>query len=105
MFLVDGHGTLVTRPLSNLLLAGCTRERILELAQGAGFLIDERPLQRAELATAAECFVTSATYLVAPVLSVDGRMIADGKAGPVTRRLQRLYCAYIAGEGSACADM
>lgn len=105
VFLVDGHGTLVTRPLSNLLLAGCTRERILELAQGAGFLIDERPIQQAELATAAECFVTSATYLIAPVLSVDGRAIADGKAGLVTRRLQRLYCAYIAGEGRACADM
>lgn len=95
VFLVDAYGTLVTRPLSNRLLAGCTRERILDLAQGAGFSIEERPIRRAELVTATECFVTSATYLIAPVLTIDGVSIANGQIGPITRTLQRLYCNYM----------
>lgn len=95
VFLMDTYRTLVTRPLSNRFPAGCTRDHILDLARGAGFSIEERPIQRAELATATECFVTSATYLITPVLTIDGVSIANGQIGPITGMLQRLYCNYM----------
>ncbi|GBR43973.1 aminotransferase class IV [Neokomagataea thailandica] len=95
VFLVDANGTLITRALSNHLLAGCTRARILDLAQNIGLTVEDRPIQLTEFVTAAECFVTSATYLIAPILTVDGVIIKDGKAGPITRLLQNKYCDYI----------
>ena len=96
VFMVDTQGSLITRPLSNLLLAGCTRERVLTLAQNAGLTLQERPIRPEELPQAAELFVTSATYLIAPVLSVDGIKINNAVIGPKTRQLQKLYLNYIA---------
>ncbi len=90
-FIVTREGEIVTRPLSNTILPGCTRQAVLRLAQERALRLVERAFSVDEAYAAAECFFTSATAFVMPVVTLDGKAIADGKPGPATRRLRELY--------------
>ena len=92
-FIVTKSQEIVTRPLSSALLPGCTRQAILALAQERRMTIVERAFTIEEACAAAECFFTSATAFVMPVVSLDGRTIGQGRPGPATRRLRELYIA------------
>ena len=91
--IVTRAGTLVTRDLGRALLPGITRASVLDLARGAGIACEERAFSPAEARSAAECFITSATSFVLPVVRIDGAPVGDGRPGPVTRRLRGLYVA------------
>ena len=91
VFIVTRDGEIVTRPLSTALLPGCTRKAVLRLAHETGMKIVERAFSIEEACAAAECFFTSATAFVMPVVSVDGRMIGAGKPGQATLRLREIY--------------
>ena len=58
---------------------------------GAGIACQARGYTLPQLYTAQEAFVTGTMGGLAPVLSVDGRVIGDGTPGPVTKRLTALY--------------
>ena len=90
-FIVTKADEIVTRPLSNALLPGCTRQAILALARERGMKLVERAFTVEEAFGAAECFFTSATAFVMPVVALDGRTIGEGRPGPATRRLRELY--------------
>lgn len=90
-FIVTKAGEIVTRPLSTALLPGCTRQAVLALADERDMRLVERAFTVEEACAAAECFFTSATAFVMPVVSLDGRTIGEGKPGPATRRLRELY--------------
>ena len=92
-FIATKADEIVTRPLSNALLPGCTRQAILALARERGMKLVERAFTIEEACEAAECFFTSATAFVMPVVSLDGRTIGQGRPGPATRRLRELYIA------------
>lgn len=92
-FIVTRDRTLVTRPLSTALLPGITRASVLKLASEANLTIDERLIPVADAYEATEAFYTSASAFVMPVIEIDGRRIADGTPGPLTRRLRELYLA------------
>ncbi len=100
VFLVDGTGRLVTHPADRRILGGITRAVVLELARAAGIPVEERPFRVEELATAREAFLTGTTSLVLPVVRVEDRTVGDGRPGPVTRLLGRLYA-----EHSGLADL
>jgi branched-chain amino acid aminotransferase len=89
-------GRLVTPALATGLLAGITRQRVMELARGAGLEAEEGDLRPDEVRAAAEAFITSSIRGVMPVATVDGRAIGDGKPGPATRRLMELYAGFLA---------
>jgi D-alanine transaminase len=91
LWIVTGAGELVTRGLSPAILGGITRAGVIALAAGAGLTIAERAVTREEVVKAAEVFTTSAGAMISPVTHVDGHAIGDGKPGPVTRLVQRLY--------------
>lgn len=91
--IVTGAGALVTRGLGRALLPGITRASVLDLARGAGIACEERAFTPAEARSAAECFITSATSFVLPVVRIDGAAVGDGRPGRVTRRLRDLYVA------------
>lgn len=93
-FIVTGAGTIVTRPLSTALLPGITRQAVLGLAAEAGLALEERPFTVEEAYAAAEAFYTSASAFVMPVVAIDGRILGDGRPGPLTRRLRALYFAF-----------
>ena len=97
VFLVK-RGTLLT-PHGDSCLPGITRGVVMELATHTGIPLYERNISIAEVYSADEMFTTGTMGELAPVLAVDGRVIGEGAAGPVTRRLQALYRQRTAGEG------
>ena len=76
--------------------------------RAAAGLVVRHQLQRGRLHppalyNASEVFVTGTMGGLAPVISVDGRSIGDGAAGPVTKQLTELYANLSAGTGTAVA--
>lgn len=97
-FIVTADRRIVTRPLSTAVLPGITRAAVLKLVERHALHLDERPFTAAEAFQAAEAFLTSASSLVTPVVKIDGQTIGDGKPGPLTRDLRRLYLELAASE-------
>jgi len=93
VFLARG-GALLTPPLSAGILAGITREVVLELLPGLGIPFGERPLHLEELLSADEAFMTSTTREVVPVRQVDEAPVGNGRPGPLTRRVMKAFGAY-----------
>jgi D-alanine transaminase len=90
-WIVDTAGRLITRELSHSILSGITRAGVMDLLKGSGIELVERAFTPDEVRGAAEAISTSAGAMVAPVVMIDGQPVGDGKPGPVTRRIQRLY--------------
>lgn len=87
------QGALITRPLSNEVLAGVTRSVILDLASAHNIPVVERPFTVAEAMSAHELFITSATSFVLGAVKIDDAVIGGGGVGPVTQRIRELYIA------------
>jgi len=85
------NGELRTAAKSNYILHGVTREVVLELAAQLGIPSVEGPIPVDRLYTADEVFITGTTFGVAPIVSVDGKTIGDGRPGPVAARLHDAY--------------
>jgi D-alanine transaminase len=83
--------TVITRPLSNRILAGCTRRALFRLSQEHGVKIEERLFTPEEAYAADEAFLTSASQFVMPIVEIDGRRIGGGQPGPVSRKLRELF--------------
>jgi len=90
-FIITKEGRIIVRPLSHAILPGITRQSLLRLSNEAGIALEERLFTVEEAYEAAEAFLTSASNFVLPVVSIDGRPVADGKPGPLTKRLRELY--------------
>ena len=88
---IVSKGSVITKPLSNLILPGIRRRTLLEIAELAGIQVVERPFTIAEALGADEAFVSSATTIVTGVISIDSHKIANGKPGPITMQLRNLY--------------
>jgi branched-chain amino acid aminotransferase len=88
-------GRLLTPPLSCGLLAGITRELLLEIAVAEGVPHEERVLYPADLQSADEMFVTSTLKDLAPVVTLDGAPVGTGRPGPMTQALLKAYRARI----------
>lgn len=85
------NGVALTPRLNAGLLAGITREFILEVADDAGVPVKNAVVSEEDLFAADEVFLTSTTREVVPIVRVDERVIADGMPGPLTRRLLEVY--------------
>ncbi|HWC64316.1 MAG TPA: aminotransferase class IV, partial [Rhizomicrobium sp.] len=90
-WIVDEKGELITRDLSRAILPGVTRAIILEAARDAGLTVRERKFTIAEAKKAREAFQSSASGAAVPVVHIDDAPVADGKPGPLTRRIRELY--------------
>jgi len=95
-------GIIVTPPKGADLLPGITRDLVLELAAEAGLPHREADISVDQLKSADEVWLTSSTKEVMPVTLLDGRPVADGRPGPVWRRMTALYqdCKVRLREGS-----
>ncbi|HUH13382.1 MAG TPA: branched-chain amino acid transaminase [Longimicrobiales bacterium] len=96
LFLVR-DGALITPILDGTSLRGITRDTILVLAREAGLEVREEPVPRESLYTADELFFTGTAAEVTPIRSVDRIPVGEGRAGPVTLRLQRAYMDAVKG--------
>jgi len=93
------HGKLLTPSPQDGALEGITRGTVLELAGEAGIAAAETRLTRYDIYTADECFVTGTGAELMPVTEADGRMVGDGKPGPITRKLTEAFQALVRHEG------
>jgi D-alanine transaminase len=103
LFLVRG-GQISTPPKSDLLLAGITRDLVLELAATQGLAWEERLIAPEELAPADEIWLSSSTRELLPVTRLDGRPIANGRPGPIWHRMNAYYQDYKAQMRSGMDD-
>lgn len=88
---VGKAGRLRTPPLDAGILAGITRDLVLELAHTLGIEVRQEPLRPDDLFGADEAFITSTLKEVTPIARVGERTIGAGKPGELTRRLQAAY--------------
>lgn len=84
-------GKVITRGLSNNILAGCTRRALFRLAQEHHVVIEERSFTAEEAYDADEAFLTSASNFVMPIVEIDGKRVGGGQPGPLTRKLRELF--------------
>lgn len=80
-------GMVMTAPEGPRILSGVTRAVVLELARQKGLPVQECCIAQAELYGADEVFLTGTTVEVLAVVRVDGKVIKDGRPGPITQRL------------------
>lgn len=91
-------GKLITPPPSSNILVGITRGTVMTLARDElGLEVVERDIDRTELYTCEECFMTGTAAHVTPVVELDRRPIGDGGMGPISRDLVKLYFDIITG--------
>ncbi len=86
-------GTLKTPPAYSGILRGVTRDAVLDLAREATYGVEEVPLNRYDLYTANEVFLTGTAAEVIGVTKLDARTIGTGVPGPVTKELARRFKA------------
>jgi branched-chain amino acid aminotransferase len=92
------NGRLVTP--GERVLHGITRQKTIALAEKTA-PVDVRNLQRHELFSADEVFITSSNRLIVPIVQVNEQRIADGKPGKRTRELMEAFSAYTAALAAA----
>jgi branched-chain amino acid aminotransferase len=76
------------------MLEGITRRTVMEMAQSLGLQVQVRPVSASEFRGADEAFISSSGGGVLPVTRVDGKYVADGAIGPITRKLSDTYWAW-----------
>jgi len=81
------NGVLVTPPTYIGILEGVTRNAVMDLARQKGIPVEEKVFTLHDVYNADECFLTGTAAEVIPTVMVDGRVIADGKPGRMTREL------------------
>jgi branched-chain amino acid aminotransferase len=94
LFAVQG-GRVLTPPLTSGCLEGVTRGVLLELAPRLGIAMEERTLTPGDLRGAEEMFISSTNRNLLGVGALEDHVFA-GAPGPVTRRLEEAFAAYVA---------
>jgi D-alanine transaminase len=98
-FILTQNDVLVTRQNSSSILPGCTRKAVVKLAEERQLRVEERPFTIEEALAAKEAFITSASTFVQPVVSIDGKAVANGKPGPMATRLREIYIEFARATG------
>lgn len=81
---------IATPPLSNFILPGTVRNHLIQLLKAHNIEVAERPIQKPELFSAQEVFITSTTREALGVVSIDKEKIGNGTIGPLTKYSREL---------------
>jgi D-alanine transaminase len=99
-FILTQDDVIVTRQNGSEILPGCTRKAVVKLAEERQLRVEERAFSVDEALKAKEAFITSASLFVQPVVSIDGKTVADGKPGPMATRLREIYVDFARATGT-----
>ncbi|MBT7645952.1 MAG: hypothetical protein HN768_02745, partial [Rhodospirillaceae bacterium] len=83
-------GRLLT-PKARFVLAGISRETVIELARSLGLAADEADIDLFDAYNADECFLSSTSLCMVPVATINGRRIGKSTPGPITQQLTDAY--------------
>ncbi len=91
-------GVIYTPPSSNSILPGITRHCIFQMAKDLNIRINQHLIPRETLYIAEEVFFTGTAAEITPITLIDQITIANGKRGPITKKLQDVFFGIINGE-------
>ena len=97
LFLVR-DGQILTPSATSSILAGITRNTVMQLAARLGLTVEERSIPREMLYLADELFFTGTAAEITPIRSVDRIDIGTGRCGPVTKQLQDAFFGLFSGD-------
>ncbi|MFW6096434.1 MAG: aminotransferase class IV [Chloroflexota bacterium] len=78
------------------MLEGITRKVILELIQEAGIQLQLQAPRLEDVPLLDEAFLSSSSRGLAPVREIDGKVVGDGRPGPITKQLMLAYDEFVA---------
>ena len=90
-WIISRDGKLITHPLGHDILPGITRSVVIDVITAQGLSFEERIFTVEEAYAAREAFITSASQIVLPVVSIDGRPVGNGAPGLIASALRRDY--------------
>jgi branched-chain amino acid aminotransferase len=91
-------GVIYTPSVSESILEGITRDSIIKVARDMGYTVIEKEISRSELISADEVWMTGTAAEIAPVTSVDGRIVGDGKPGEVSSKIHAKFHEIVTGK-------
>jgi branched-chain amino acid aminotransferase len=103
IFMVS-NGAVLTPPLSSSILAGITRDSVIQICHELGITIKERSIQRAALYVADELFFSGTAAEITPIRSVDRITVGAGGRGEITEKIQKAFFEITKGERKAPGD-
>ncbi|MCF7936623.1 MAG: branched-chain-amino-acid transaminase [Synergistales bacterium] len=98
IFLVKDGVVRTPHPAAGI-LNGITRKAVMDRAVELGYQVEEDFMNRFDIYTADEIFLTGTAAEVIPVVEVDARPVGDGTPGPIARRLRGAFQEMVSSEG------
>ncbi len=92
------NGVLYTPGLQSDILLGVTRDSVIQIARDLGREVVEKTLSVNELLSADEAFFSGTFAEIAPIREVSHFTIGDGKVGPITKEVSKMYYRAVHGE-------
>ena len=80
------------------ILPGITRSVLVDLVKGH-FDLDVREIQKDELSSMDEVFISASNKEIVPIIQVDNIVIGDGQPGPRTQKVMQLFRDYTTAYG------
>jgi branched-chain amino acid aminotransferase len=87
----------VLTPHERYVLAGLSRHTVIDIARGLRISLREADIDLYDAYVADEAFITSTSWCLVPVKSINGKAMAAGTWGPVTRALSEGYKLRLGG--------
>jgi len=98
------HGQIFTPPTTAGALQGITRSVVFDIAGESDIKVIEADFTRHDIFVADECFLTGTAAEIVPVVKADGRIIGNGKPGPITTRIIARFREMIHQTGTPIFD-
>jgi branched-chain amino acid aminotransferase len=99
-FFMMRDGVASTPHTSSDILESITRSTVIDLLRESGVEVQERDIDRSELAAADEAFFCGTAWEVTPVTAIDRLKVGDGEVGRVVRGLQERFFSVARGESA-----
>ena len=91
-------GVIFVPPAEAGALPGITQSIVIKLARQENLQIVEKNLTRFDLYVCDEFFLTGTAAEVIGIVEIDGRIIGDGRPGPITSLLRKKFFEYAHGK-------
>ena len=88
------QGTILTPPEQGQILGGITRKLVLQLAKQYQLPHAETMISKQELHQADEIWITNSSKDVAPIVTLDGKTVGNGKAGLLWGKMYHYFQTY-----------
>ncbi|PSM52198.1 branched-chain amino-acid aminotransferase [Campylobacter blaseri] len=96
-FFIARDGVIITPP-NDTSLESITQATVIDIAKDLGYTVERRRITRDEIYISDEAFFTGTAAEVTPIGVIDSRVIGNGKAGYITKELQKAYFDVVTGK-------